>query len=363
MSLKLLKRGKVYHLRGTVAGQLVRETTGTADRAQAEDYRDKRAAEIWQRRQIGEASVVTFDEAAAGYLTDRDPGNNDRRRIARLLGFFCPGYDAPRAAASRFAVCSKIGQTDVDRAVSAIVGTTAAPSTKVREVITPLTAILTYAARRGWCARPMFDRPRQPKGKTRWLTPEEAQALILAAAPHLKPLLVFLLGTGARLSEALDLDWTDVDLAAGRAMFRHTKNGHDRPAGLPSAVIAALSALPYRDGRVFRRDDGQPYVDRHREEGGQIKTAFKGACRRAGIENLTPHDLRHTWASWLYAVTKDPMRVMVEGGWRQLSMVQRYAHLAPSGIVSQIKDVWGAHHPAAGQLPGTKSAQDEAVTA
>ena len=37
--------------------------------------------------------------------------------------------------------------------------------------------------------------------------------------------------------------------------------------------------------------------------GGQIKTAWKGAIRRSGLDpELTPHDLRHTWASWHHAM-------------------------------------------------------------
>ena len=125
---------------------------------------------------------------------------------------------------------------------------------------------------------------------------------------RLRALLHFLLCTGARLSEALDLDWQDVDLAERRAVFRETKNGFDRLAHLPSACVVTLANLPGREGAVFRRPDRQPYADRHRLEGGQIRAGFRGACRRAGLgQDVTPHVLRHSWATWLYALCRDPV--------------------------------------------------------
>jgi hypothetical protein len=65
-----------------------------------------------------------------------------------------------------------------------------------------------------------------------------------AASPHLQPLLHFILCTGARLSEALELRWEDVDLPALRVVFRDTKRGADRPAALPPAAVLALANLP-----------------------------------------------------------------------------------------------------------------------
>jgi integrase len=65
------------------------------------------------------------------------------------------------------------------------------------------------------------------------------------------------------------------------------------------------AALPHREGRVFQWRRGG-YKDRERQGGGQIKTAWRGALRRAELSaDLTPHDLRHTWASWHYAVNHD----------------------------------------------------------
>jgi len=144
------------------------------------------------------------------------------------------------------------------------------------------------------------------------------------------------------LSEALYLDWKDVDLASGRASFWETKNGRVHHADLPPSVIAALANIKHRDGMVFRRPDGQPYTDRtDKEGGGQIKTAFRAACRRAGINDATPHTLRHTFASWHYAVHRDVLALKAAGGWQSVAMVERYAKLVPADQVDGILDVWG----------------------
>ena len=74
-------------------------------------------------------------------------------------------------------------------------------------------------------------------------------------------------------------------------------------------------------------DNMVPYARREDGGGGQISTAFKGACRRAGIVDFSPHDCRHTWATMFYRATRDIEALMRLGGWRDIKMVQRYVHL------------------------------------
>jgi integrase len=170
------------------------------------------------------------------------------------------------------------------------------------------------------------------------MNPDEVDRLMECAAPHLRPLLVFLVGTGARMSEAIYLDWRDVDLHGARAIFWETKNGKRRVAALPPTVVVSLANLPRRVGAVFRTQADAAYADRGGEYGGQIKTAWRSAVRRAGLDSeLTPHVCRHTWASWHYAIHKDPMLLKVEGGWSSVALVERYAHLMPAGHEDSIR--------------------------
>jgi integrase len=219
----------------------------------------------------------------------------------------------------------EIDQQAIDAAAIALYPK-CSPATRNRDVYTPVSAILKF----GGVTR-NIRRPKAPPSRVRWLTHEEAFRLIAACSPHLRPLVMFLLLTGARIGEALWLDWRCVDLGRAHVSFPKTKNGEPRGVPLHRDLIAALASLPHREGEVFRRPDGKLYEpprgDYEQSAGGKIKTAFKAALRRAGIvENFRVHDCRHTWATWHYAEHRDLKALQTLGGWRTLAMVMRYAH-------------------------------------
>ncbi len=160
---------------------------------------------------------------------------------------------------------------------------------------------MRLAQERGWCDAPKFQVAVEPEPRTLYLLPTEVDRLTAAAVPHLRPLLTFLVGTGARLSEAIELDWCDTDLIGARAIFWRTKGGKRRKAHLPPVVVAALANLPHREGRIFRwitrnKADGTvrriaDYADRQRRYGGrqhqmgaprQARLAIAGAPRGWG---------------------------------------------------------------------------------
>jgi integrase len=312
MPLKLYrKRGSPnWYIRGTVRGITVDESSRVAERSAAEAIRARREWECLQASVFGRKATATFLEAAVAYME----AGGERRFLAPLIKHF-----GTQALAS-------IGQAAIDRAAK-VLYPHATPGTLNRQVYTPTSAVLKFAAKRGLCDFRQIDRPTQPKGRTRWLTPVEAERLIEACSPHLRPLVIFLLYTGARLSEALYLDWQQVNLTHGEVQFLATKNGEARGVPLHPRLLQELSALPHRESAVFRRPrDGKPYA-RKSDGGGQIKTAFNGACRRAGFSGVSPHTLRHTWATWYYAATRDLPGLMYLGGWSSERMVLRYAHM------------------------------------
>ena len=67
------------------------------------------------------------------------------------------------------------------------------------------------------------------------------------------------------------------------------------------------------------RDRVKPYKS--------IQTAFETACRRAKLDDVTPHVLRHTFASWLVMAGVDLRTIQELGGRKSLKMVERYSHL------------------------------------
>lgn len=243
----------------------------------------------------------------------------------------------------------RIDQDAIDRGARKLYPD-AADATRNRQFYTPTCAVLKHAAKRGWCSLIALERPRQPKGKDGWLTVEEAERLIAASGASLRPLVEFLFLTGARVGEALWLDWRDLDLARRHVIFRDTKNGETRGVPLHPRLVATLANLLHREGCVFRRPDGLSYArPRNIDDmsaGSRIKKAFAGACP-AGLSCVTPHTCRHTWASWHYAPNRDLTALMRLGGWKTVSMVMRYAHgnvaeLAPSIDRLLLGESWGS---------------------
>ena len=332
MSLKLVKRkGPNWIMRGSVNGKRFEETTGTADKKAAEAIRIKREAELLNESIFGKEATVTFAHAALSYL---EYGDGEKRFLKPLVDHFGA------------ILLRKIGQDEIDLAAKKFLPK-ASPATRNRQVYTPMSAILHHAARKGWCPTPNLARPKQPKGKVRWITVEEANKLIGASSPHLRPLVVFLLYTGARAGEAVWLDWSNVNLKLKQVTFPKTKNGEARGVPLHPRVLRALTQFQHRQGPVFLTHRGIPYDrpetgnDDDHSAGTRIKTAFKAACRRAGIMDFTPHCCRHTWATWHYQANRDVGKLMELGGWKSVEMVMRYAHTNVSTHAESIENLPG----------------------
>jgi integrase len=355
MPLEKQLRGDFWHIVGTVAGRRIRESTGIRREHSelAEARRIKREHEILTRSIHGEKGLVTFGEAAESYLTSEHRAASTAGHVARLLRHFGPDVRL-----------KDIGQAEVDRAYRAILRPGPKGATKIRCVLTPLRAVMSHAAVRKWCDVPAFEEPstRDSDTRTTFLLPAQATALVQAATSiEHRALFTFLIGCGTRASEAFDLPWADVDLRGARARV-FQKQGTWREVDLPPVVVAALASLPHRDGFVFRPPprvvgvetiQAPRYTDLNREGGGQVRSAFAGACRRAGLPGrwvettkkehrywqptVRLHDLRHTWASWHYAMNRDVLRLMVAGGWSNQHMVQRYAHLLPEHYAEECR--------------------------
>lgn len=274
----------------------------------------------------------SFDEAIVKYLEAQPRSAGTAIRLDRL-----------REAIGGDTLLVDIGQDTIsDQRAGRWQG--CAEATIIREVITPLRAVLKVAAKRKWCDEPGFEVASITEGRTAFVLPAQAERLILAAPPHAKPLATFLFCNGPRMSEALYLQWSDVDLVGGRVILwaDRTKAKKRRNVLMPPRSVAALAALPHREGAVFRRADGEPYADHEGLYGGQIRKWWATARERAGLsEEITPHVSRHTWASWHYALNRDPKMLKEDGGWHSLDQVDRYAHLLPAGHVQAIRDFLG----------------------
>lgn len=198
-----------------------------------------------------------------------------------------------------------------------------------RQVYVPLNAVINFA--KGKRRRPRADQPR-----TRWLTPEEAERLLSACCEASTAAKVaFLLGTGCRTGEMFALDRAQIWPETGEALV-HGKNGDDRMIRIAPRALSLLSPVLPDLGAVFLTPKGLPYKLRERG-GGQMAAAFNKARDAAGLgPDVTPHVLRHTWATWFYAQTRDFGELMDLGGWRKADMANRYRKIAPSDLGARV---------------------------
>lgn len=184
----------------------------------------------------------------------------------------------------------------------------------------------------------VFELPRQPPPKERYLTRPEARRLVKAARgfPHVRAFIVLALTTAGRQSAILDLTWSRVDfdkLHIKLAMGDSTDEQRKQRAVVP------INRRAYRYLRVLR---AQATCDHVIEWGGHrvlsIKKGFAAAVARAGLFNVTPHTLRHTAASWM-AMDGVPMfEISKYLGHSDTRITERrYAHLSPEYLQKAAK--------------------------
>ncbi len=140
--------------------------------------------------------------------------------------------------------------------------------------------------------------------------------------PHLAALIMFMSLTGARISEAVNLRWSEVDFMARRVVLLKTKTSKNSPRTLTDALAKRLLALaPGKspDDRVFR------YTSRH-----SPSDTMREVCRRAEITYKSPHLCgRHSFATNAMAMGADLKEAMDAGNWKSsVIFIETYVHVA-----------------------------------
>jgi len=144
--------------------------------------------------------------------------------------------------------------------------------------------------------------------------------------PYLLPIVRFALETAMRQGEIVGLRWRHIDMARRTAFLPDTKNGQPRSVPLSSTALEVLKALPRSiSGEVF------PGVTT-----GAIKKAFIRATRRAEIEELRVHDLRHEATTRLFERGLNIIEVSTITGHKDLQMLRRYTHLRAEDLAKKL---------------------------
>lgn len=294
------------------------QSTGTANRRQAMQYHDKLQNERWRQEKFGVKPERTWDEAVEKY---REETANHRSfsREASMLKWFAPYLGGkPLTDINR----ELLDQVRDKRARGSAAGT-------VNRYMALVRSILRRACHEWeWLDRvPKVGMARDRAARVRSLTRAEYAALLQQLPSHLRDMVQFSIATGLRQSNVVRLQWKQISLERRHLWVSadHHKNGRAHSVPLNDM---AMEVLLRRQGEhlthVFTYE-GRPVT--------QVNTkAWRAALARAGIDNFRWHDLRHTFATWHREAGTPTYELQRLGGWKDQSMVERYAHIAPEGL-------------------------------
>ena len=138
-------------------------------------------------------------------------------------------------------------------------------------------------------------------------------------------ILMLLYGAGFRLSEVLNVKIADVDSASMRLLVRGSKGNKDRSVVLSETLLLELRKyfLQYQPKEyLFEGTNGGKYSAR------SVQAIVKQAAKRAGIsKTVTPHILRHSFATHLIESGMDIRYVQEMLGHNSIKTTQIYTHI------------------------------------
>jgi integrase len=217
----------------------------------------------------------------------------------------------------------------------------------IKNVVHMLSSVMALAIDEGLITRNPCKRVRLPRAKldehqARFLTHEEFAALIGATPAHYRPLVVFLVGTGLRWSEATALQARHVDVKAGtvrvQQAWKRIPGGWEigppksrkaiRTVNAATMALAAVHPLLRKPSDpVFVTPQGN--IVRHANFYNRI---WVPACKAAGLDPRPRiHDTRHTHASWLISDGQSLEAIQDQLGHESIETTRRvYGHLLPA---------------------------------
>ena len=215
----------------------------------------------------------------------------------------------------------------------------------VRRELTQLRAAINWCKREGVLVTDVqVTLPPAPPPRDRWLTRDEVDRLIAACesnpkAHHLAKFIRVAVFTGTRTGALLRLQfvpnlqggWIDTERGVmyRRAAGEVETRKRTPPARLPATLLSHLQRWEQEGARWVVEFDGAPVRS--------IKTAWRRAVREAGVDHCTPHDLRHTCATWMMQEGTDLWTAAGYLGMSEPMLVEVYGHHHPDHMRSAVE--------------------------
>lgn len=310
MPIKIFRRGATWHYRGTVAGRRLRGTTGTANKETAARIAAGIEAREWKRNLDGPEAVLTFAQASMLY---RAAGKSSRF-LERIEDYWKDTLVKDMKAGA-------IRQSAIELYPNAV------GATRNRQAIVPTQAVINFCADSELCPPIRVKRfPVSTKVRVH-TTLEWIDRFREHASPHLGTMALFMFLTGARIGQAVRVQWDDIDFDKKQSLIRPSKTRKERIAHLPQPLIVALANLP----RVGRK----PVFQYKSPSSGY--GAWLRCCERAGLRYISYHGTRHGFATALLHKKVDVVTVAKLGGWASPKQVfETYGHAQDDPTIPDI---------------------------
>jgi integrase len=247
---------------------------------------------------------------------------------------------------------------------------------RANRVVALLSSLFSFAVKQGMRSdNPAKGIERNTEhARYRLLSGAEFDRLLTAISecrrPQAQRALRLLLLTGARRGEVLGMQWAQLDLAAGTwakpPSSTKQKRLHIVPVAAPARAILA-EILAEAEARSART--GQPIsrwvfpaIGKRDEPVREIKITWAGVCKRAGIEDLHLHDLRHVFATYFASTGVGLPLIGRLLGHSQARTTERYSHVALDPMREQVER-FGAFVEAVqkNKVPGADQTPTEVV--
>ena len=340
MSDNISKRGGIYHYAFMIDNKRYRGSTKTADKKLAEKIANTIKTDILRKKHSLPSEIkYIFKDLWDMYILIQIPNEYTKLKIRTAKHFlhaFANDY-------IQFITTDKIENYQLKRKLEVINlpknSGKREPEISFKMINAEMTTLhhfFNYCIKKGYIDKnPVSIKKLNELSRIKTLSDDDINKLIAGATNKLtRDLITFLIYTGCRKGEALNLKWDDVDLQNDVIAIKGTKTKYDRYIPISKPLKELL-------GAIEKIDDCLYVFNRSGARLSDFKKSFHTACRNAGLKDLRIHDLRHVFAS---KMVMNGTSLYITGellGHRTTQMTKRYSHLVPDTLKKAVDEVWG----------------------
>lgn len=343
------KRVNVWWIQYCVRGKVYRESSKSTRRQDAVNLLKKRLGESTQGRLVApaDASKVTFEHLAAGYLDDYQVNGRKSLKLAQgIVQKLRDHFGDHRAIDIRPDTINRYVKERLEQVK---------PAT-VQNELSALRRMFSLAVQQERLPdKPYIKKLKFDNTRTGFFEEPEFAAIREHLDADLQPLVEFLYLTGWRVGEVLPLQWYQVDFQAQTVRLEPGTTKNDEGRVFPFDEYPQLRALLERQREhttkvekvteqiippVFHRD-GKPIKD--------FRGAWEQACEKAKLPGMRVHDFRRTAVRNLERAGVSRSVAMKLTGHKTESVYRRYAIVSESDLSEGVGKLARLHQTTAGK--------------